>query len=149
MFTHHAPLTSLGMCPWYQPWLLMSAALSFSSSSSSLRSFSGGDSSRYFSLENWQREKTTTSSSSAGGGSWSSNSASRHQTPVFSCNFSLFRRISQTASSCCKDGRVCRKHTQKLLSQQTLCFSGPHKTITMRQHERARFLSLFSLLVAQ
>ena len=44
--------TSLGMCPWYQPWLLMSAALSFSSSSSSFRSFSGGDSSRYFSLEN-------------------------------------------------------------------------------------------------
>lgn len=44
--------TSLGMCPWYQPWLRMSAALSFSSSSSSLRSFSGGDSSRYFSLEN-------------------------------------------------------------------------------------------------
>lgn len=47
-------LTSLGMCPWYQPWLLMSAALSFSSSSSSLRSFSGGDSSRYLSLENWE-----------------------------------------------------------------------------------------------
>lgn len=29
---------------------------------------------------------------------------------VFSCNFSLFRRISQTASSCFKDGRDCRKH---------------------------------------
>lgn len=44
--------TSLGMCPWYQPWLRMSAGLSLSSSSSSLRSFSGGDSSRYFSFEN-------------------------------------------------------------------------------------------------
>lgn len=50
-------LTSLGMCPWYQPWLLMSVALSLSSSSSSLRSFSGGDSSRYFSLENWRERK--------------------------------------------------------------------------------------------
>lgn len=48
--------TSLGMCPWYQPWLLMSAALSFSSSSSSLRSFSGGDSRRYFSLENCKEQ---------------------------------------------------------------------------------------------
>lgn len=48
--------TSLGMCPWYQPWLLMSAGLSFSSSSSSLRSFSGGDSSRYFSLENCMKQ---------------------------------------------------------------------------------------------
>lgn len=52
LYTSQCVFTSLGMCPWYQPWLLMSAALSFSSSSSSLRSFSGGDSSRYFSLEN-------------------------------------------------------------------------------------------------
>ena len=58
--------TSRGMCPWYQPWLLMSAALSFSSSSSSLRSFSGGDSSRYFSLENWARQTRQDNAESVG-----------------------------------------------------------------------------------
>lgn len=45
-------LTSRGMRPWYQAWLRRSVLLSFSSSSSSLCSFSGEESRMYFSLEN-------------------------------------------------------------------------------------------------